>query len=160
MSVGIRGTVGLRAGVALGALILLAACEEKNTYVPPPPPKVTAAPVLQEPVTRYLDLTGNTASINTVDLNARVQGFLTAIKYQDGQSVKKGDVLFTIEQDQYKASLDQAKATLAANQAAQVQAEAEYNRQSQLAKQVSSKKSFTHNKFPALSSFSKVKRSA
>ena len=135
MSVGIRGTVGLRAGVALGALILLAACEEKNTYVPPPPPKVTAAPVLQEPVTRYLELTGNTASINTVDLNARVQGFLTAIKYKDGESVKKGDVLFTIEQDQYKASLDQAKATLAANQASQVQAEAEYNRQSQLAKQ-------------------------
>ncbi len=135
MSVGIRGTVGLRAGVALGALILLAACEEKNTYVPPPPPKVTAAPVLQEPVTRFLELTGNTASINTVDLNARVQGFLTAIKYKDGQSVKKGDVLFTIEQDQYKASLDQAKATLAANQASQVQAEAEYNRQSQLAKQ-------------------------
>ncbi|MEP9349307.1 efflux RND transporter periplasmic adaptor subunit [Xanthobacter sp. KR7-225] len=124
-----------RGGIAVLAALLLAACEEKNTYVPPPPPKVTVAAVIQEPVTRYLELTGNTASINSVDLNARVQGFLTAINYQDGQLAKKGSVLFVIEQDQYKASLDQAKATLAANQALQVQAEAEFNRQAQLAKQ-------------------------
>ncbi|MGU3495988.1 efflux RND transporter periplasmic adaptor subunit [Xanthobacteraceae bacterium A53D] len=119
------------------ALIALAVagCEEKNTYVAPPPPTVTVAPALAEPVTRYLDLTGNTASINTVDLNARVQGYLTSINYKDGALAKKGDVLFVIEQDQYKADLDQANATLAAKQAAQVQAEAEYNRQSQLAKQ-------------------------
>ncbi len=107
----------------------------KNTYVPPPPPTVTVAPVLEQPVQRYLELTGNTASINTVDLNARVQGFLTAIKYQDGQYVKKGTVLFVIEQDQYKADVAQAQAVLSANQALQVQAEAEYNRQNQLAKQ-------------------------
>ncbi|MFG1359238.1 efflux RND transporter periplasmic adaptor subunit [Xanthobacter pseudotagetidis] len=124
-----------RGGIAVSAALVLAACEEKNTYVPPPPPKVTVAPVLQQPVTRFLELTGNTASINSVQLNARVQGFLTAINYEDGQLAKKGSVLFVIEQDQYKASLDQAKATLAANQALQVQAEAEYNRQAQLAKQ-------------------------
>lgn len=124
-----------RGGIAVSAALALAACEEKNTYVPPPPPKVTVAPVLQQPVTRFLELTGNTASINSVQLNARVQGFLTAINYEDGQLARKGSVLFVIEQDQYKASLDQAKATLAANQALQVQAEAEYNRQAQLAKQ-------------------------
>lgn len=119
---------------AAGALAL-AGCEEKNTYVAPPPPAVTVAPALEQPVTRYLELTGNTASINTVDLNARVQGFLTDIKYKDGALVKKGTVLFVIEQDQYKADVAQAQATLAANQALQVQAEAEYNRQNQLAKQ-------------------------
>ncbi|MFS8035368.1 efflux RND transporter periplasmic adaptor subunit [Xanthobacter sp. AM11] len=127
---------GLRRGtVALCATFLLAACEEKNTYVAPPPPKVTVAPVLEQPVTRFLELTGNTAAINSVDLNARVQGFLTAINYKDGQFARKGSVLFVIEQDQYKAQVDQAKATLAANEASQVQAEAEYNRQAQLAKQ-------------------------
>lgn len=115
--------------------VALAGCEEKNTYVAPPPPTVTVAAAPEQPVTRYLELTGNTASINTVDLNARVQGFLTGIKYRDGALVKKGTVLFTIEQDQYIASLDSAKATLAANQALQVQAEAEFNRQNQLAKQ-------------------------
>lgn len=121
--------------LCVGGGLVLAGCEEKNTYVPPPPPTVTVAPVLEQPVQRYLELTGNTASINTVDLNARVQGFLTAIKYQDGQYVKKGTVLFVIEQDQYKADVAQAQAVLSANQALQVQAEAEYNRQNQLAKQ-------------------------
>lgn len=121
--------------LSMGSALALAGCEEKNTYVAPPPPSVTVAPVLQQDVQRYLELTGNTASINTVDLNARVQGFLTAIKYQDGQFVKKGTVLFVIEQDQYKADVAQAQAVLAANQALQVQAEAEYNRQNQLAKQ-------------------------
>lgn len=123
------------AGLALAAAALLAACEEKNTYVPPPPPKVTVAPAIEQPVSNYLQLTGNTAAVNAVDLNARVQGFLTAINYTDGQPVRKGDVLFVIEQNTYKANLDQAKATLAANQALLVQAEAEYKRQAQLAKQ-------------------------
>ncbi|MFG1480549.1 efflux RND transporter periplasmic adaptor subunit [Xanthobacter sp. V4C-4] len=124
-----------RTGVVCCAAVLLAACEEKNTYVPPPPPTVTVAEVIQQPVTTFLELTGNTASINSVDLNARVQGFLTSINYADGQLVKKGDLLFVIEQDTYKASVEQAKATLAAKQASQVQAEAEFNRQNQLAKQ-------------------------
>jgi len=125
----------VRAAAAVSAGLLLAACEEKNTYVPPPPPTVTVAPVIEQPITRYLELTGNTASINSVDLNARVQGFLTSINYADGQLVKKGALLFVIEQDVYKANVDQSKATLAAKQAAQVQAEAEFNRQNQLAKQ-------------------------
>ena len=132
---GIRVSGAARGGMALCAALLLAACEEKNTYVPPPPPAVTVATVLEKPVTRVLELTGNTAAINSVDLNARVQGFLTSINYKDGALAKKGSVLFVIEQDQYKAQVEQAKATLAANQAQQVQAEAEYNRQFQLAKQ-------------------------
>lgn len=138
---GVKGAVtrpyGRGAIILLGVAgaLALAGCEEKNTYVAPPPPSVTVAPVLQQSVQRYLELTGNTASINTVDLNARVQGFLTDIKYQDGQFVKKGTVLFVIEQDQYKADVAQAQAVLAGNQALQVQAEAEYNRQNQLAKQ-------------------------
>lgn len=126
-----------RFSIAFGAaaLFFLAGCGQENTYVAPPPPKVVVAPALARPVTRYIELTGNTASINTVDLNARVQGYLTAINYKDGQFVKKGHVLFVIEQDTYKANLDQAKATLAAKKAAQVQAEAEFGRQSQLARQ-------------------------
>lgn len=129
-----RGRTGRLLWPAFAALAL-AGCGEKNEYVAPPPPAVTVAQVVEQPVTRYLDLTGNTASINTVDLNARVQGFLTAINYKDGALAKKGDVLFVIEQDQYKADVEQAKATLAAKQASQVQAEAEFNRQNQLAKQ-------------------------
>lgn len=133
---GIRASAMLRrTGVVCCVAFLLAACDEKNTYVPPPPPTVTVAEVIEQPVTSYLELTGTTASINSVDLNARVQGFLTSINYADGQLVKKGDLLFVIEQDVYKADVEQAKAVLAAKQAAQVQAEAEFNRQNQLARQ-------------------------
>ena len=70
--------------------MLLAGCGEKNTYVAPPPPKVTVAPPAKHPVTRYLEATGNTAAVNSADLVARVTGFVEAIKYNDGDFVKKG----------------------------------------------------------------------
>ena len=63
------------------AFLALAGCEQ-NTYVPPPPPKVEVALPLQRPITRYLEATGNTAPIKSVDLVARVQGFLESINYK------------------------------------------------------------------------------
>jgi RND family efflux transporter MFP subunit len=116
-----------------GALLLaLAACNERNTYVPPPPSKVMVATPLQQPVQRYLEVTGNTAAINSVELEARVQGFLDTINYKDGALVKKGTLLFGIQRDQYQAQLDLQKAELAAAQATKANAEVEFQRQSQL----------------------------
>src|SRR5437588_5104669 len=60
-----------RAAIAVLMLVLLAGCEQ-NTFVPPPPPKVDVALPVQRTITRYLDATGNTAPIKTVDLVARV----------------------------------------------------------------------------------------
>ncbi|MCK0207150.1 efflux RND transporter periplasmic adaptor subunit [Starkeya koreensis] len=117
------------------AALLLAACSEENKYVAPPPPKVTVAAPLQQEVTRYLNFTGNTASINSIDLVARVEGFLDAIDYKDGSVVKKGDRLFLIQQDTYQADLDQAKAQLASAQAQLTNNQAEYQRQSTLGQQ-------------------------
>jgi multidrug efflux system membrane fusion protein len=114
------------------AMLALAGCGEKNAYVPPPPPKVIVAQPLQQQAVRYLELTGNTQAVATVDLEARVQGFLQKINYKDGTLVKKDTVLFVIERDTYEAQLQQAKATLAANQAAQVNSQGEYTRQSTL----------------------------
>ena len=48
------------------------------------------APPVKKPVTRYLEATGNTAAVNSADLVARVTGFIEAIKYNDGDFVKKG----------------------------------------------------------------------
>ena len=79
-----------------------------------------------------LELTGNTKAINEVKLEARVQGLLEQIKYVDGAAVKKGDLLFVIQQNTYQAQLDQAKATLEANKASQANAQVEYSRQSTL----------------------------
>jgi len=87
---------------------------------------------VQRAVTTYFDATGNTAAIKTVDLVARVQGFLQSIDYQDGTFVKEGTTLFTIEPDSYKLKLEQAQAAEAGAQASLKQAEADFRRQSDL----------------------------
>lgn len=121
-------------GVGMVA-VMLAACSEENKYVAPPPPQVTVAAPVQQAVTQYLQFTGNTASINSVDLVARVEGFLMSIDYKDGAVMKKGDRLFLIQQDTYQADLDQAKAQLASAQAQLTNNEAEYQRQATLGQQ-------------------------
>jgi len=121
-----------RALAAVAAVAVLAGCEDKNTFVAPPPPKVDVATPVQRAVTRYVEATGNTAPIKSVDLVARVQGFLQSIDYQDGTFVKQGTQLFTIEPETYKLKLDQAQAAEAGAQASLRQAEADFKRQSDL----------------------------
>src|SRR6266478_7679480 len=83
--------------IIVASALLLAACGQENRYVAPPPPRFTVAVPSQQPVTRYLEATGNTAAVNSADLVARVPGFIEEINYQDGALVKKGTRLFTIE---------------------------------------------------------------
>src|SRR5438270_13891497 len=124
---------------SLGVCLALAACGRENQFIAPPPPKVTVQLPLQQTVTPYLEATGNAASVNTVKLVARVQGYLQEIKYQDGTRVKKGTPLFVIEPEPYKVKLEQAQAAEAGAKAALINAEAEFLRQQQLqAKDVSS----------------------
>ena len=115
----------------MSAFVVLSACEQ-NTFVPPPPPKVDVGVPVQKPITRFLEATGNTAAIKSVDLVARVQGFLQSIDYQDGTFVKAGTTLFTIEPETYKLKLEQAQAAEAGAQASLKQAEADFKRQSDL----------------------------
>jgi RND family efflux transporter MFP subunit len=130
----------LRPAIVVAAAALIAACGENNHYAAPPPPKVTVAPPVEQQVTRYFEATGNTAAINSIDLVARVQGFVQEIQYTDGDFVKKGAPLFTIEPEPYKLKLDAAKAAEAGAQATLKQAEADYQRQVDLAgRQVASK---------------------
>ena len=106
-----------RAVLAVLAALALSSCDSKNAYVPPPPPKVVVARPLRQPVTLYLNLTGNTQPFRSVTLVARVQGYLESIDYNDGAAVTKGTQLFGIERDIYQAQLDQAKGQLAHDQA-------------------------------------------
>jgi RND family efflux transporter MFP subunit len=96
----------------LGAMLamIILACGESNVYAPPPPPQVTVAQPTRQPVVDYLTFTGNTQAINTVQLKARVQGFLEKILFKDGDMVKKGQLLFMIQQNTYQDQLEQAKA--------------------------------------------------
>jgi len=132
----LRGRLPLLA--CTGMLTLLTACGQENQFVAPPPPKVIVQLPLQQTVTPYLEATGNTASVNTVKLLARVQGYVQEIKYQDGAFVKKGTPLVVIEPEPYKVQLEQAHAAEEGAKATLINAEAEFTRQEQLqAKDVS-----------------------
>src|ERR1700751_1470885 len=123
--------------MAAFAALALASCGSRNTFVAPPPAKVAVAQPVQESVTLYLYLTGNTTPFRTTNLVARVQGYLESIDYMDGAAVKKGTPLFGIERDIYQASLDLAKAQLAHDQAVLGEAQVDLNRYQTLAKQQS-----------------------
>ena len=117
--------VVLLAGIVF--LSCISGCSEK---APPQPagPEVTVAEPLQEKVRRYYDLTGNTEAIESVDILARVEGFLEEIHFEDGQDVKEGDVLFIIEQDVFKANVEQAEALLQSSIAERHRAQADLER--------------------------------
>ena len=87
-----------------------------------------------ESVSESIEMTGNAAAVSKVSLVARVTGFLDKIHFQDGQLVKQGDLLFTIQQDQYKAQLQQAQAQLQLYRAALAHASTEVVRYTQLVK--------------------------
>ncbi|MGO8176340.1 efflux transporter periplasmic adaptor subunit, partial [Rhizobium ruizarguesonis] len=71
---------GLHLSVLLAGMAILAGCEEScNTYVAPPPPPVRVAQPVQQPVTLYFELNGNTAPLNSVDIEARVRGYVQSI---------------------------------------------------------------------------------
>ena len=103
----------LAAWIAVSVLLTLSAgCKEQPKSQPPPPPKVTVAQPVRQAVTDNLDLTGNTQAIYTVQLVARVAGYLEKVLFQDGQQVKKGQPLFLIQQNTYEDNLRQAEATI------------------------------------------------
>ena len=131
---GLRSIATCRCLVAASvfASAILSSCGESNTYVPPPPSKVTVAQPVKRTITRYLEATGNTATVNSANLVARVAGFVQAIGYQDGDQVKKGTLLFTIEPETYDLKLKQAQAAEESARATLTQAQAEYARQADL----------------------------
>ena len=130
---------------ALLAAGTVAACDNHNAYVPPPPPKVTVATPNQRSVTLFLQATGNAAAVNSANLVARVSGFVETINYKDGDIVKKGTLLFTIEPETYKLKLEQANAAEESAQATVTQTDADYERQSVLAKTSTASKATLEN---------------
>ncbi|MFZ5450724.1 MAG: efflux RND transporter periplasmic adaptor subunit [Thermodesulfobacteriota bacterium] len=122
-------------GSILLILLMCAACGEKSAYTPPPPPKVTVSRPLKQTITDYLDFTGNTQAINTVQLRARVEGYLEKVLFHDGDRIKKGQLLFLIQQNTYVAKLQQAQAAIISQKARLVHAQTELVRYTKLLKQ-------------------------
>lgn len=90
----------------------------KNEFVPPPPPEVTVQQPEQRDVTTYMEFPGRTSPYRTVEIRARVKGFLEKRAFEQGQPVKQGDLLFTIEPESFKAAVEAAEGDLASAQAA------------------------------------------
>lgn len=86
--------------------------DDKNAFAPPPPPEVVVGTPQQQEVTRYLSYTGVLAASETVDLRARVQGFLESVHFQLGQAVQKGDLLFVIDKREYQSAVDRTEAAV------------------------------------------------
>ncbi|MEF8727909.1 MAG: efflux RND transporter periplasmic adaptor subunit [Accumulibacter sp.] len=110
-------------------------CRDAQETAAPPPPAVTVARPVSESVANYLDFTGNTAATQKVTVVARVEGYLEKIHFTDGQQVKKGDLLFTIQQAQYQAQLKKAQAQVAVEKAALWHATTELRRYTDLVRQ-------------------------
>jgi membrane fusion protein, multidrug efflux system len=118
---------------AVGGVI--GACRQQPTVATATPPTVAVAQPVSQMVTDYLTFTGNTVAANSVTVVARVEGYLEKYHFSDGSRVKKGDLLFTIQQEQYKAQLQQAEAQLAAQKATLGHASTELDRYTALVKE-------------------------
>ena len=97
----------------LGAALLALACSGANEYVEPPPPTVTVAKPLEKTITDFLEFSGTTQSIATVEIRARVKGFLLKRHFDEGTIVSEGDLLFEIDPREYRAAVDRAAAAVA-----------------------------------------------
>jgi RND family efflux transporter MFP subunit len=120
---------------AIALAVLLAGCKPENKFQPPPPAEVSVGVPVKQDVAPFEVLTGNTVAFATVDLVARVEGFLTSQNYVDGSEAKKDQQLFGIEQTMYKAKVKEAEAQLDGSKALLAQAEAEFTRQETLLRQ-------------------------
>ena len=102
-----------RAATFALTLAVLAACgTQAQDHGAIPAAQVSTAPVISKEVAHWDEFTGRVAAVETVELRPRVGGYIERVNYQEGQEVKKGQVLFTIDARTYRAELDRAEAEL------------------------------------------------
>lgn len=125
--------------ILLSSLLFFSACSEEKTTqqvaVKAPPLSVNTITVKKEPLAIWKDYTGTTKASSDQEVRARVTGTLKEIYFKDGQSVTKGQKLFMIEQDEYIAALDAAKAKKAQDEASLKLADADVARYEPLVKE-------------------------
>jgi len=123
------------AGLVMAAAVALAGCGQNAPQAqggPPPAPAVTVAKPVQQTVVEHDEYVGRFVPVDSVEMRARVSGYLDRIHFTDGQLVQQGDLLFTIDRRPFENALEQAKANLAQSRANLAFAEADLERGSQL----------------------------
>ena len=122
-----------RALAALASLALLFGCGEgQKQQVVLPPPKVTVARPVQRTIVDHDEYVGRFVPVESVEIRARVSGYLAKVHFQDGQYVKQGDILFTIDKRPFQNTYDQAAANLETAKSNLAFAEADLARGQQL----------------------------
>jgi membrane fusion protein (multidrug efflux system) len=121
-----------RGFLLLAACLAILGCGQPNQYHEPPPPEVTVVTPQQQNVTRYLEVTGMTQPVVSVDIRARVRGFLEERHFDEGSIVEKGQLLLVIDEEPFKLKFEQAQANLA--EAQSTLRKAEQSRGRELAK--------------------------
>jgi RND family efflux transporter MFP subunit len=109
-------TAAHRAAVPAAALLLtaLAGCDRgQQQHAAFPTPTVTVAKPVQRTVVDYDEYVGRFVALDSVEIRSRLSGYLSAIHFTDGQMVKKGDLLFTVDRRPFEIALEQMKANLA-----------------------------------------------
>src|SRR5688572_10091452 len=104
--------LALAVSLLFAAVITACSSQAEPAAGMPPPPEVSVAQVLSKQVSEWDDFTGRVTAIETVELRPRVSGYVERVAYQEGQEVKKGDLLFVIDQRRYRAELNRAQAEL------------------------------------------------
>lgn len=118
-----------------GALLALVACDNPAAPPPPPgPPPVTVAKPVVKEIVEMDEFTGRFEAPETVELRARVGGYLQSVSFIDGALVKAGDLLYTIDKRPFQASLQQAEANVAAAQTRLDYGRIEYERAERLSR--------------------------
>jgi RND family efflux transporter MFP subunit len=102
-----------RVAVLLAFAALVASCGNGQQQAgAPPPPTVTVAKPIKRTLSDFDDYVGRFTAVDSVEVRARVSGYLDAVHFTDGQIVKQGDLLFTIDKRPFQNTLDQARANL------------------------------------------------
>ena len=123
----------LSRSIALSLALLVAACGDSgNKQATPPPPAVTIANPVKQKISDFDEYVGRFVAVDSVEIRARVSGYLDKVHFIDGQLVKEGDLLFTIDRRPFQNAVDQARATLAQAKANLAFAESDLVRGQQL----------------------------
>jgi RND family efflux transporter MFP subunit len=118
----------------VGLVLLLAACQQQQAAPPPSPPKVTVSQPVAREVVEWDEYTGRLEAVQSVEVRARVSGYLQSVNFTDGAIVKKGALLFVIDPRPYQAELNRAKAALEQAMARYERTQKDFARAQQLVK--------------------------
>jgi len=122
--------------ISIAVSMALAGCARNEAATPQaqamPAPQVSVAEVVSKPVTEFDEFTGRITPVERVEIRPRVSGYIASVNFKEGHEVRKGDVLFVIDQRPYQAELKHAQAQLAQAVTQRALAKSERERASKL----------------------------